>query len=223
MRVRSAAAVVAALVLPGVIAVAWFGCATADEEVDANPKKMPDAAAYDTGGGGGDSLGGDAPIFPTEDAGPYCGETSTPNSCASATDLGSIAVGSTKKVTGGLPLAGGDVWYTVKFTGLDDLKAHPRIKISGDKGLFLAMEGKCSGGALKCGGDGGTATSVKDLEVSYVMTADPDGGVPDPDSSAEEAGTNFKPITIGESGTVKFRVFRTGTATGCDFTIDLSN
>lgn len=225
MRVRAAAAVVAALGLPAVVGLAWFGCATADEEVDAKPKKIPDASDYDTGGGGGEDSDlptGDAPIFPPEDTGPYCGETSTPNKCGSANDLGDIAVGATKTITGGVPLAGGEVWYSVKFTGLDDLKAHPHIKISGDKGLFLAMEGSCGGSSLPCGAEGGLTTSLKELEVSYAAT-DSDGGAPDPDSTSGTGTSNFQPIKIGESGAVKFRVFRTGTATGCDFSIAISN
>lgn len=219
-------------VFPTVLAAGWIGCATADEEVDAVPKKTRDGSVDDTGGGGDDSGGGSETAAPDTAPPPVCGETGVPNSCAAAVDLGLITPGDKKSVTNSVPIAGGDMWFKVTFTGLSDLTAHPHIKLTAkDTGIYLNVVKTCTGEAFSCGDPpdaGGVASStsqqLRDFEVSYALT-DPDAGDggtgPDPDSGAEDA---FVPISSFVPGTVYFKVTRTASkATSCDFTVDVSN
>lgn len=219
----------AVCVLPTMLAAGWIGCATADEEVDAVPKKPRDGSVDDTGGGDEDSGGGTETSAPDTMPPPICGETGVPNSCSAAVDLGLLTPGDKKTVTNSVPIAGGDMWFKVTFTGLDDLTVHPHIKLTAkDTGIYLNVVKTCTGESFSCGDDpdaGGVSSStsqqLRDFEVSYALTGVDGGPGPDPDSGAEDA---FVPISSFFPSTVYFKVTRTATkATSCDFTVDLSN
>ncbi len=215
--------------IPCVLGLAWAGCATA-ESVDGSPTKPlrdsgtgGDSASGDAGDGGG---GGDS-----GDGGVLCGETSTPNACATAIDLGTVNLGGKNTASGGVPVSGGDVWYKITFDGLADLAAHPKIVLtSDDEALAFEVVRSCAGERIMCAG-GDEATKIKEFEVAYRPTTGDDAGPgPDPDASGDaitEAGTPagvFVPITVGDKGTVYVRVYRsTGVPKACDFDLDVSN
>jgi len=210
---------VAVMALPCALGAAWLGCAAGDEQVEGAPKRKlpPDTgiSTEDTGGGGGDTGGGGTDTAKP----PLCtGEVGTPNECASATDLGTIAVGATQTVTNALPEKGGDLWFKLQFETLDNTSAHPHLVLtSTDAAIVLEVVKTCSGDTLGCGDEDAFATRIKDFEAVYRADPDADG--------TYTAGTDaFVPMTVGESGTVYVRVYRTtGTPSACDFKLDISN
>jgi hypothetical protein len=220
IRIR-AAVFVAIMALPCALGMSWLGCAAGDEEVDGTPKRKP---GVDTGGGGGGDdtgNGGGTDGGPGVDTGPrpLCpGEVGTPNACATATDLGSIAVGASKNIADAVPDKGGDLWFKVKFDTLENTAAHPRITLTGtDPGIVLEIVKSCAGETLGCGDEDAFAVRIKDFEAVYRADPAADGGY--------EAGSDaFIPMTVGDGGTVYIRVYRTsGTPSGCDFKLDISN
>jgi hypothetical protein len=217
MALRSSAVWWSLVIAPAMFGGAWVGCATADTEVDVAPKRPPrDSSADET------STGDEVSIDP-DGGGPLCpGKTATPNSCAAATDLGTINAGAVKNVEDGIAAVAGDIWYKVTFADLEKLTAHPRIVLSSaDANIFLEVNKTCAGELATCGEEGSTATKVKDYEVRYTW----DGGMPeDKTEVGPEAGV-FKPIQVGEMGTVYIRVYRgsDGAKTGCNFKLDITN
>ncbi len=251
-------------VIPCAIAAGWAGCATADEEVEGTPRKNPgggDTAGGgdgddpgDDGGGAGDgSGGGEGGGGEGGGAGSVCTDASRPNSCADATDVGKIALGTKKSVSASVPPTGGDLWFKITYENLADRKAHPRVQITpGDTPLAFQVVKNCAAEEFMCGEEAPTKSSkVKDFELQYV----PEGGVVDArpsdaakdtavadtstgDSMAPSGGDTgftvgdggfdapdtFIPIKLGTDGVIYVRVFRpSGAAPGCDFKLELSN
>ncbi len=221
MRLRESVAIVCALA--SVLGIGWLGCATGDEQVEAVPQKGSDggASGSDTGGPGGDS-GGSSDTAP-----PLCGEVGVPNGCATAIDLGTIPLGGAKAASNALPLVGGELWFKVTFEKLEQLAAHPRIRLTAkDPGLSVTVVRTCAGETFSCGGgDASSSARLREFEVSYALvdpTADAGEGDalgPDP-TNVEDA---FVPVSKFVPSPVYFKVARNGGATGCDFTVDLSN
>ncbi len=178
--------------------------------------RLPDGALIDTGKPSGDGAHDTISLFDTE---LVCDDAGTFNTCDSVTDLGSIAIGSTKSVDGNVPLKGGDVWYKVTFDGYTDTKARPHIAITGPTGAFgfhFEITKSCGREAFTCGEtEDATSTSLTSFESTYTDAAPPD----DPDADA------FVPLPFGTGGVMYLRVFRSGgTPTDCKgFTLDLSN
>lgn len=210
------------LALPVSFGLVWIGCATADEEVDAAPKRAPRDSAVQLDEDGNPIVEGDGMIFPTDDGGmPLCpGKTETPNTCSAATDLGSLTVGAMKDVSGGIALTAGDLWYKVTFTELTKLTAHPSIKLtSADPNIIMEVTKSCAGELVSCQDEVGVARNIKDYEVTYMWDA---GGPEEPDPTGE-AGV-FKPIEVGDGGAVWIHVFRLiGEKKGCDFKLQIAN
>lgn len=214
MGLRSVSWMMSLLVAPAALGLAWLGCATAGSDVDAVPKRPP---KEDTGSTSVD----DAIVTDPDGGGPLCtNPTATSNSCATATDLGSIAGGGTKTVDEGIAAVAGDLWYKVTFGDLEKLTAHPRVVLTAsDPNIFMEVNKTCAGELAACGEEGSTATKVKDYEVRYTWDAEvaPEAGGP-------EAGV-FKPIQVGEGGSVYIHVFRAPEAakTGCTFKLEITN
>ena len=207
--------------------VAAFGCATAGS----------DPEAQFTGGDGGhhDSTFGDGTVGdgqgdgreggPIFDAGPLCGDLGAPNTCETMNDLGTLALGDKKSVTGNVNAGTGDVWYKVTFASLDDLTVHPHVIITGPPasagyGFHFEVVNGCTAKVdLACGaGEDASSADVIEFEDKWATDPAADGGVPDGDA--------IIPLSVGASGTVLIRVFRVGdkTPSGCDgFTLDVSN
>lgn len=210
------------MALPGALGAAWLGCAGGDEDIEGVPKRKlpPDVSVNtdDTGGGDDTTPSGDGGGGDTSKP-PLCtGEVGTPNACATAIDLETLAVGATKSVSNGLPVSGGDLWYKVKFDTLDNTAAHPHVTLtSTDPAIVLEVVKSCAGETLGCGDEDAFAVRIKDFEGAY--RADPDAEGP------YESGTDaFIPMTVGDNGTVYVRVYRTtGAPSACDFKLDLSN
>lgn len=206
------------------LGLGWLGCATADNEVDAVPKKKPDGGA-DTGGSG-DGGGGGSDTAPA----PLCGETGTPNACAAAVDLGTLALGAKKTIADAVPAAGGELWFKVKFGDLENLKAHPRVRLTTvDPSITVTVVRSCAGEPFACGGgDASSSARLVDFEIAYALVdpladaGDGEGGPlgPDPASPADA----FVPLSSRVPETVYFKVTRNAAKpVGCDFTVDLSN
>lgn len=207
---------------PAALGLAWVGCATADEEVDAVPKRAPRDSAAGDETTIGDETG---MIFPGDDGGgPLCpGKTSTPNACTAPTDLGTLTVPGTKTVAEGIAATAGDLWYKVTFGDLTNLAAHPSIVLtSSDPNIVMEVNKSCAGESVTCGSESevGVARNIKSYEVKYAW----DGGFAEDADPSGEAGV-FKPIQVGEGGVVYVHVFRltTGPKTGCDFKLDIRN
>jgi len=223
MRFR-AGVLLAMMAVPSTLGLAWLGCAAGDDEVEGQPKRntgdtsgLLDETTTPPGDGGG---GGDG--APGDGAKPFActGDVGTPNSCAAAIDLGTIAVGAKKNTADSLPLTGGDRWFKVKFETLENTAAHPRIKItSSDAALVLEVTKSCSGDTVACGDEDAFAVRIKDYEVVY--RADPSA---DAEPGSDATADAFLPIVVGDGGTVYIRVFRTsGMPSGCNFQLDVSN
>src|SRR5205085_12656051 len=100
------------ITIPAAFGIVWLGCATADEEVDATPKRAPRDSSADevliddeTGlpvDGGGD---GSKALCP--------GATAPSNMCTTATDLGTLTAGGTKNVSESIAETAADLWYKV--------------------------------------------------------------------------------------------------------------
>src|SRR5688572_11633723 len=115
MGLRSIAVWMSLVVAPAMLGAAWAGCATADTEVDAIPKRPPGS---DSSSSGESSIDEEVGINP-DGGGPLCpGKTATPNSCAAAVDLGTINAGAVKNVEDGIAAVAGDIWYKVTFGDL---------------------------------------------------------------------------------------------------------
>ncbi len=213
-RTARTAVMLSLIVAPAALGLAWLGCATAGEDVDAAPKRPPKA---DTGIGSTDETSTPNP----DGGGALCtNPTAASNSCATATDLGTLNAGGTKTLDEGIAEVAGDLWYKVTFADLEKVAAHPRVLLtSPDANVFMEVNKTCAGELAACGEEGTTATKVKDYEVRYAW----DAGVA-PEAGGPEAGV-FKPIQVGEGGSVYIHVFRApdGPKTGCTFKLEITN
>jgi hypothetical protein len=226
-RPQGLAAYVAIFTLPLAVGLAWIGCATASDDPGATP----------VGGGKKDSGASEVqvdedgnPIFDADDAAPedmglQCPGVAAPNSCATAIEIATLAVGGKTVVSGAIE-AKGERWYKVAFTGIDDKTAHPHVKLSStDPGVVIELVKSCGGENLSCGSEDAAAKDLVDFEMSYVTDPDADPAGPDPskDGDPDASGDTNVPITVGEMGVTYMRVYRKGEATSCDYKIDVSN
>jgi hypothetical protein len=210
------------LLLP--IAASALACATAGDDPEA--KITGDSGHHDStfgDGTAGDGQGDGREAGPIFDAGPVCGDLGAPNTCETVTDLGTIALGDKKSVTGNVSLTASpaEVWYKVAFAALDDLKAHPHVVITGGSaswGFHFEIINGCTRVDLACGaGEDASSADITDFEDKWATDPASDGGVPDGDA--------IIPLTVGAGGTIYIRVFRVGgDPTGCDgFDLEISN
>jgi len=216
---RASVAIMALCAVPCVLGLAWLGCATANDEVETVPKGTRDSGVDPSGDSGG---GTDTDITKPDTAPPppLCAETGVPNGCAAAVDLGTLAPGDKKSASNAVPPAGGEFWFKVTFSKLDDLTAHPHIKLTAkDTGIAASVLKTCGGESFSCGDeDAMPSTALKDFEVSYRLIDPSADAGPDPTADA------FVPISEIIPATVYIKVTRSaGTPTSCDFTIDVSN
>lgn len=215
-----ASAVAVLFLAPAMFGLAWVGCATADEEVDAVPKRPP----RDSTPGDESSIGDETGITPGTDSAPkpLCtGKTSTPNACTAPVDLGTLTVPGTKSVAEGIAETAGDLWYKVTFGDLGNLAAHPSIVLtSTDPSIVMEVNKSCAGESVACADEVGVARNVTAYEAKY----DWDAEAPDGLDPSGEAGV-FKPIQVGDGGAVYIHVFRlpAGPKKGCDFKLEISN
>jgi hypothetical protein len=218
------------LTLPAAFGLVWLGCATADEEVDATPKRAPRDSGVLVDEDGNiivpDGSDGDGMIFPTDDSGgPLCpGKTATPNSCAAPTDVGTISAGGMKTIEESIAATAGDLWYKVTFGDLEKTTAHPSIKlVATDKNIVMEVNKSCAGEGVPCMDMAGTARNITHYEVTYSWDAE----VPAADAAEDETGDSgkFKPIEVGDGGVVYVHVYRntTGAKTGCSFKLEITN
>lgn len=227
-RPEGLAAILAVFALPLVVGLAWIGCATASEE----PGDTPD-------GGGGKKDSGTAdvpvdedgnPIFDAdetgmEDTGLMCPGVTPSNTCATAIEIATLAVGGKTVVSGAIDGAG-ERWYKVTFTGTDDVLAHPHLKLSStDPGIAIDVSKSCGGSKVTCGDEDAEAKGIIDYEISYKTDPDADPAGPDPDAAGDpDATPDAKiPISVGEMGVMYLRVYRKVGATSCDYKLDVSN
>lgn len=210
------------LSIPAAFGLVWLGCAAADEEVDATPKRPPrDSSVEEVIIDEETGLPIDTGGPPTDGSKPLCtGKTATPNACTTATDLGTLTVGGSKMIDEGIAEAAGDVWYKVTFGELTNLAAHPSVKLtSTDPNIVMEVNKSCAGESVSCADEAGVARNVKDYEVKYEWETGTDPLEPGAD------GGMFKPIDVGDGGAVYIHVFRltSGPKTACDFKLAISN
>jgi len=134
--------------------------------------------------------------------------------CAAATDVGSIALGSMHTVTNSVPSATGSNWFTMTFAGTGAANYYPHIRLTANPGsqFLFDVVGNCSQAPQACGSETGkNANGVTDWEVSKT------GGV--------VGGTTYTAVpAVGTAGNVKLRVFRAPGAVTCDaYTVTISN
>lgn len=227
-RRQGLAATVAIFSLPLAIGLAWIGCATASDDLAVPPG---------TGGKKDSGPGGDAvvdedgnPIFDAdesgvEDMGLACPGVTPANSCATAIEIATLAVGG-KTVVNGAIANKGERWYKVTFTGIDSKTAHPHLKVtSTDPGIVVELVKSCGGTNLSCGNEDAAAKDIVDYEIAYLADPDADPAGPDPtaDGDPDASGDTNVPITVGDMGVTYMRVYRKAEGTSCDYKIDVSN
>lgn len=88
-----------------------------------------------------------------------CVDDTSSATCANATDLGVVALGTKKSVTGVIPVAGGDDWYVVSTTGSPVPMLGAGLANGVADGFQIEVRGSCSSGPLTCG-LGGNAASI---------------------------------------------------------------
>jgi hypothetical protein len=227
-RLEGLAATIAIFSLPLAIGIAWIGCATASEDP---------GATTNPGGGKKDGGTGDVavdedgnPIFDADDATPedtglMCPGVTASNSCATAIEIATLAVGGKTVVNGAIDGAG-ERWYKVTFTGTDDRAAHPHVKLtSTDPGIAIELVKSCGGTNLSCGDEDAAAKGVIDFEIAWRADPDADPAGPDPDAAGDPDATPDAniPIVVGDMGVMYMRVYRKVGGTSCDYKIDVSN
>ncbi|MGZ3419671.1 MAG: hypothetical protein ACXWUG_04890 [Polyangiales bacterium] len=225
---RRSFAILAVCALPLVVGVAWVGCATASEE----PGDVT-GGKTDSGKPGEGSVDEDGnPIFDAdevslEDTGLMCPGVTPSNTCATAIEIATLAVGGKTVVNGAID-ATGERWYKVTFTGTDDPAAHPHVKLtSTDPGMVFEVTKSCGGSYENCGDEETGAKGTKDYEKAY--RADPLAETgPDPvdahdEMDASDASDARIPFTIGDMGVIYIHVYRVIGGVGCDYKLDVSN
>jgi hypothetical protein len=140
-----------------------------------------------------------------------CHSTGTPSSCGVAFALGTIALGGAPiTYTGNLVPMGQEAYLSVTFGGTGATNYHPHIRLTnGGSEFAFDVVASCGATGLSCG-EGGTANSTADWEVSFT------GMTPG----------NTAPIpAVGTNGTVYIHVFRrAGQAATCNsYTLTISN
>ena len=159
-----------------------------------------------------------------------CLDSPTAKTCGAATALGTLGIGASLNRTGVLPLAGGENWFVVTFTGNGSTSYHPRIQISASGGDALRFDvlTSCAGGGLPCSVEGGSSTNRTIWEVQYANGSPSGigcGSATTPCNSTCVCTSPFQPIPpVGNNGTVFIRVFRASGAVTCNaYTLTVAN
>jgi hypothetical protein len=136
-----------------------------------------------------------------------CQESTNGTSCATATVVPPLTLGSSTTVSGNLPTSDGENWFQISFTGAaTDKTYHPEITFTTnpENEFVIDVAPSCSGAPLSCG-DVDAAASVTTWEEFY---------------ASKDAGTvpsEFKPIApVGAGGVVLVRVHRANPGSNCD-------
>jgi hypothetical protein len=162
-----------------------------------------------TGGSGGSAI--DAPIVDAGIDAPPCPIDGATHDCASATDLGMLALGANMSITSNLPPMGQDNWYAVAFASNTNPMYHPHVYLTTntDNAAKFDVLSAC-GTALSCMG-AGQATGLTDWEVHY--------------TAGDPASPGFQAVpAVGAGGRILIRVFRSTAAAGCDmYSITIAN
>ena len=143
----------------------------------------------------------------------FCADTWS-TTCAGASPLGSLHVGSSMTVAGVLPIAGAENWFQASFPDASQSAYHPLVNISSPDGdiAFDLYFDSCSLTPLGCN-EGGNVSAKTSWEVSNDC-------MPDPDLGACQALTPL----VGTSGTILIRVFRRTAAATCNaYSLSLSD
>jgi hypothetical protein len=109
--------------------------------------------------------------------------------------------------SGTIPEPSGGDWYAVSFATAptNTLTFHPEITLSANPNtefVFQVLSGSCTGTALSCAVEGGSATGVTTWETYYGLQS-PAG---DPTSVSPGGTSNF--VAIQSVGTVYIHVYR---------------
>jgi hypothetical protein len=142
-----------------------------------------------------------------------CQDTGGSTSCTTPSSLGTLAVTGSTQVSGTLPAAGQEDWFTVTFTGNTMGGYHPHVFLSSNPGGIFKIDiyQNCTPSALGCGIEGGSSVNLTDWEVFYNVF---NGGSP-----------GFQPIPpVGAGGTIFIRVRRTTGGLSCvGYTLNAQN
>jgi hypothetical protein len=144
-----------------------------------------------------------------------CQDGGKAQDCATATILGSVAIGTTQMVVGNLPGTMVSNWFNVTFPGNTSAGFHPHIVLSGNPGnqFYIDVVRDCMETTQACGTEAAaTANVITDWEVKQT------GG--DPGSKTYAAAP-----PVGINGNVRVHVYRApgGNATCDNYTLTISN
>ena len=196
-----------------IFAVLVLGCAEGEATTDGSGGAGGGSGGTSGSGGTGGSGGGtiDAPMFDAGIDAPPCPLDAATHSCATATDLGMLALGTNMSVTSNQPPQGEEDWYSVAFASNTNPMYHPHVYLTTntDNAARFDVLSAC-GTALDCMGSGQT-TGVTDWEVHY--------------TAGDPASPGFRPIpAVGAGGRVLIRVFRATAVAGCgQYSITIAN
>jgi hypothetical protein len=146
-----------------------------------------------------------------------CADLGNGKTCASPTNVGTIALGASLAKSGNLPVVGMENWFQITFAGQGGTTYHPKVALTTNPGNAFVFDvaSNCSGGTQACG----TETGVANFRTTWEVTS---GGDP------AGVGINSTPYTptpaVGTNGTVWVRVYRAAGNPACDtFILTISN
>jgi hypothetical protein len=163
-----------------------------------------------------------------------CTDLLSPTSCTSASDVGTVGVGSSKVYTSNIPTLGSSNFVKVTFLNTKtDKLAHPKIQFTTNPGTALQFEilyGGCGGTTPMCATGPDTATAKTIWETSYTSAAtgnwdDGNGGLPPTFNWVPISNGAYVPASSPHA-TVYVRIFyKAGvTAATCDtYTLNFAN
>lgn len=184
------------------------------------------------GGGGVDAGGGRFDTGPRDaarsdaarpdsgrrDSGPACVDDTIGDTCAEATDLGTVEVGGSATAMGKLPMLTDSDWYRVSFPPVNMPGSFgggsPTITLEGDSTMIFSVELDC--GTVASCGEG----APRDL-TSYTFVDDPPIGT-DPLEPGQEPN-DYSTRDVEWPTTVHIRVARRGGPVDCsDYTLTIT-
>jgi hypothetical protein len=136
-----------------------------------------------------------------------CHASGNPTSCAMATNVPALSLGSTTTLSGNIPTTDGANWFQITFGGAStDFSYHPEITFAKNPSMEFVfdVDSDCTGDSLSCA-DQPTATGLTTWEEYWGAG---DGGA--------EAGATTPIPAVGKAGVVLLKVYRSNASSGAD-------